>query len=629
MADRKSHAQEDANKEWRKRPWWQHTGPFLWTILIVGLAAPILSYVFMMVSLGWREPVIGGRNAAPLARGDGTIYLFDSGASRRYLTSVGGDYEILLNPWRAYFASRNRAYQEVRDIGELKDAVGNVLVLPSAIALTSDERARIAGFQAAGGSVLATWATGSRDAAGEWQGWDFMQQLGVHVLGEIPAESDERQLTIVGETPITLNALPGQRVWMTRTSEPLLRIKGESVAARFTNWSRSAREEHSGEGAVVFTEGRSSRTVAFAFSESVWAAAPTATYQLIDNTLVWLQRQPALALGNWPGGHRAAQVIEMDTEEGFQNGRYLAAMLAQARLPATFFVLTSMAAQYPDELRAYAGDHEIAYHGDVHVSFKGQPAPEQERRLLAMKTQLASVSPEAARQAIGFRAPYEGYDATTEALLQQNGIRYHVTDPGRSEGQLPFFAKMDRVEPGNQLLVIPRPQRDDFNLLAATGEPARLQAELLSDLRQTSELGSLGLLSVHSQNFLPGSPLSQAMPGYLAEVARLSRSGMLWTATGGQVDAWWRDRQRISVAGLLRGHRLEMDVTVKGDRPVEAASVLVMLPFRRAVAMVRNTKVGEPKPVVRQIDDYRSQFVFSRLNPGNYAYQINFTDPQK
>lgn len=629
MTTRTSHAQEDADKEWRKRPWWHHTGPFVPVIVILGLAAPILSYVLMMVSLGWRDPVIGSSSGAALPRSDGTIYLYHSPASQRYLASVGGDYEALLGPWRAYFANRGKRFEEVRSMAEVKDKPGNILVLPSAIALDLDERNRISSFQAAGGSVLATWASGTRDGGGEWQGWDFLQGMGVYVLGEIPTESDDRQLTIVGETPVTIGMAPGQRVWLSRTSEPLLRLRAEAVAARITNWSRTTPQERSEEGAVVFTESRTSRTVAFAFAESVWATAPTATYHLIDNAIDWLQRQPTLALANWPGGHRAAHMLEMDAEQEFSNGRHFTTMLAQARLPATFFVLTSMAAAHPDDLLAYARDYEIAYHGDVHVPFKGQPAPEQARRLLAMKEQLASVAPDVANKAIGFRAPFEGYDANTELAMQQAGIRYHVTDPNRSDAQLPLFVRMDGVEPEDELLVLPRPQRDDFNLLAMSSTPEQLLPHMLSDLNETVRLGSMGLLSVHSQNFAPGSPLSLIMPAYLAEVASRARSGLLWPVSGAQINEWWRDRQRIKVSGILRGHRLEMDVTVKGDRPVEGASVIVMLPYRRAVATVRNTKVGEPQPVVRPVDDFRSQFVFSKLNPGNYAYQINFAEPMR
>ena len=599
------------------------------SLLVLGLALPVLSYVFMMVNLGWRDPVLGRNSGAPPVVSEGSVYLYRSPATERYFASVGGDYAVLLNPWRAYFSTRGKTFREIDNLADVPDKAGNVLVLPSAVALGSEERSRIAGFQNAGGGVVATWASGSRDGAGEWQGWAFMQELGVYVLGEIPSQSDDRQLTITGETPITLNMTPGQRVWMSRTSEPLLRFRGEAVAARFTNWTRTAPDERKEEGAIVFTERRNSRTVAFAFSESVWAAAPTATYELIDNSLAWLQRQPGIALANWPGGHRAAQIVEMDTEQDFQNGRQLVSMLAQARIPATFFVLTSLAAQYAEDLRVYARDYEIAYHGDTHVSFKDQPAPEQERRIQVMKSQLASVAPDAATRAIGFRAPFEGYDATTERILQRNGIRYHVADPSRSDGQLPIFARMQDVAQEDELLVIPRTQRDDFNLLSQANTPDPLLRLLLADLNETVRLGSLGLLSVHSQNFAPGSPLSVAMPVYLADVASKARSGLLWAASGAQVDAWWRDRRRFTVTGVLRGHRLEMDVTVKGERPVEGASVVVMLPYRRATASVRNTKVGEPQPVVRPIDDFRSQFVFTSLKPGNYAYQINFAEPSQ
>ena len=58
------------------------------------------------------------------------------------------------------------------------------------------------------------------------------------VTGEIPMQDDHRHLTLVGETPVTTSLSPGQRIWMTHSSEPLLRMQGGMVAARFTDWSR-------------------------------------------------------------------------------------------------------------------------------------------------------------------------------------------------------------------------------------------------------------------------------------------------------------------------------------------------------------------------------------------------------
>ena len=620
------HLDEDVLQQWRKRPWWRRTGPFIPIIVFLGLALPILSYVFMLTNLGWRTPVVGGSLPIAAMSRSGPVYLYASQSVTRYLADVGGDYAVLLDPWRAYFAERGRDYREIGSLNDLGSAPGSVLILPSTITLDEQERARIRSFRAAGGSVLSTWATGSRDGGGNWRGWDFLRDLGIAVTGEIPMDDDHRQLTVVGETPVAGGLSPGQRLWMTQTSEPLLRMQGGMVAARFADWSRVPLPERVDEGAVLLEEGGTSRTAAFAFAESTWAASPVATYQLIDNTLAWLRREPTVTVSNWPQGYRAAYLLEMDTEEGFQNAAVLRDMLLQAQLPGTFFLLTSVAVQHAPLVDSLAAGFETGFHGDIHIGFKDQPAPEQERRMITMRSQLGSTSATAARNAIGFRAPFESYDATTEQLLHKAGIRYHLADPNRSDGQLPLFAQMGGVAETDELLVIPRTQPDDINLLIDAPGSATILSRLTTELNETVRYGGLGVLSLHSQNFAAGSPLATAVQSLIPDLRSRRDANLLWVASGRDIDAWWRERRRVRVSGNVRGGGLEINVSVQGSTPIRGVSFIVTMPNRRMSAEVRSTKVGQKLPKVRHIDDFRSELLFDSLEPGNYAYIVNLSE---
>lgn len=595
--------------------------------VILGLTLPIMGYILMMVSLGWHQPSLSLGGTSGTRGGEGPIYLYNSRQTTQYLAQAGGNYDVLLKPWRDYFKQRGRAFREIQNLQDLSNQPGSVVILPSAIALNDAERTQIANFQSRGGAVLATWASGSRDGTGTWRGWQFMATLGFHVVDQISTKAADRQMVFRGETPLTLDQPAGQRVWMTNSSEPLLRITGGMIAAQFANWSRDMPDDQRRDGAALYTEGTNSRAVAFAFSESSWEAAPVPIHQLIDSTLDWLQRRPSLALASWPDGKLAAQIIEMDTEQDFGNGALFSQMMQNRRLPMTFFVVTSVALQHPDALRAYAASGEIGYHGDVHDRFKGESALEQKTRLTTMQQQLRSLLPASKDTAIGFRAPYESYDATTERQMRDKGIQYHVAGPNRSDAQLPLFVKMPDVAPADELLVIPRTQRDDLNLLADARAPDAVTGKLLADLTSTVANGGLGLLSVHSQNFATGSSLAQAMPAYLDQVAKDSRAGVLWTASAADINHWWRERQRIRIAAsVIRGQRLEMNITVTGDKPVKGATIDVFLPTRNAVPAVRGSKVGAAVPQIRRVDDFRSQFVFDSLAPGDYSYQVNFSE---
>lgn len=610
------------------RKWQMPQWMYMPAMIVLGIALPVLAYLLMMGHLGWRAPVFGDRgqyNAATAT--EGTVYLYASETNYSYYRSIGGNYEVLTKPWVAYFESRDRPY---RKVGRLSDVVPNansVVILPSALAISIEERNTFLRLQAAGVSFLSTWATGSRDANGEWMGWDFLQSLGVVGAGERQRVEGQRQMTISGETPLTLGMSAGQRVWLTPSAEPILRLRSEGTSSRLTDWMRNPGSEFDAEGAVVYSEARSSRSVAFAFAETSWDASQAAIYTLIDNSLSWLQRQPAVALANWPNGHRAAQLIGMDTEFGFPAATAFADFLKERQMPGTFFLLTSEAMKYPNIVQRLANDgFDLGYHGEVHDGFKGLPESDQTARLQMMRQQLTGISPAVVAKAIGFRAPTESYDQLTESLLPMFGVRYHLTDSSRSENTLPFLlkpsAKARSVAP---LLIMPRTQHDDLNQLSQTQDAGALLTALVTDMDTNLHDGGLGTLSVHSQNMEAGMPLNTAFYGYLNQAAARQRSGALWIANGTQIDRWWRERSNVSVMGNRRGRRLELDITVKGELPVQGVTVAVMTPVRGTVPSVRVTKVGAIVPEVRRVDAYVSHLIFSSLSPGNYAYQLNFT----
>lgn len=146
--------------------------------------------------------------------------------------------------------------------------------------------------------------------------------------------------------------------------------------------------------------------------------------------------------GTWPEGRRAAVSITFDNlgeaaelelglqpEEGPLGGHYsvtdalpiVLEELANAGLPATFFVEGLNAEVYPDALRRIAGaGHEVSYHAWRHEdwSLLG-PREEQEnlaRGLAAMRA--IDVAP------AGFRPPGGLLNEGTLALLRDSGLEY-------------------------------------------------------------------------------------------------------------------------------------------------------------------------------------------------------------
>ncbi len=598
------------------------------TILILGVAIPALLYTMIMVLLGWSAPVLGGGGAkASFKSTDATLYLYESPSTRLYFEKVSGDYENLLNPWRSYFNERKRSVKVLTRVEDLKSLSPGVVVLPSAVALTQEERSHLAAFRAAGGSILATWATGTRNGSGGWVGWDFLEQLGAKNAKEQPAGEESRQLVLTGESPVSHTLGAGHRYWLEKSSETLIKFSAELHAGRLMNWARTPLAEQDTSSAIVYSESgeTSARAVVLGFAESSWESRPFAMQQMIDDAVRWLMHEPVAIKAVWPHGKRAAQVIEMDAEEGFENAANLALQLKQAKLPATFYVLTSSAIAHPQVLRDLASSFEIGLHGDVHDSFKGQAATEQSKRIVAMKNELATLLP--TLKPSGFRAPTEGYDLTTEMILSKNGFTHHAADPARSDARLPLFAKLPDSTHASDLVILPRTQRDDINLLKEGVESDYILQALIADANEAINTGSLGWLSVHSQNLKTDSPLSVAFPAYLKHLK--ANEKRVWFATAGEVADWWRQREDLKVESLYSGRRMDLNLTLKGEQTLKGASIMMMLPQKRFVPTVRGAKINMELPTVKVIGDYRAVLVFPALNPGNHSYQVTFAQQVK
>ncbi|TXT36856.1 MAG: xylanase/chitin deacetylase [Comamonadaceae bacterium] len=621
----RSSAEEPHSDHRFRRPLFRRVGFYLPFLVILGLALPSFVFLLMMQINGWNLPLLGLQNmAARTTPASSNIILYASPTSKAYFATIGGNYDTLLNPWRNYFKERALSVTELSVPAEINKQTEGVLVVPSALALNDQERSAIMSFKARGGGILATWATGTRNGAGEWAGWQLIEALGAKSVGEIPAASEARQLTLTGESPLSFQQPAGARIWMGKTTESLLRLTGDAVAARFMNWPRVLDESRRQEGAIVYSEDApdTGRSVVFAFSETSWESRPFVPHQVIDDTLKWLLRQPSIIRSAWPNGKIAAQVIEMDTEQGFQNATAFASMMKSIDYRATFYVLTSVAIQFPDVLKALAKDFEIGYHGDVHVSFKDQPPNTQEQRIVNMRAELASVLTDTSK-VTGFRAPTEGYDTTTEKVLQKQGIRHHAADPSRLEGRVPALIKMDGVALEDSLVVLARTQRDDINLYWEKLDTDQTTKALIDDFDLAIETGSLGFLSVHSQNFEEGSVLRAAMPSFLSHVQK--KRGNVWLASSGQVAQWWRDRERVSMTSAVAGKRLDFNLTVKGDQPVNGVTLTLMLPQKGVLPTVRSTKIGTYVPRIVKLDDFRAVVIFDNLKPGDYVYQATFS----
>ncbi len=559
--------------------------------------------------------VLGIACALPASAETAPIVLLRSDTTAAFFRANGGDYERLLQPWRDLFA-RHRITAREQRADELAGSRG-VLILASSVALSEPERQAVRARMAAGWSVLGTWAVGVRDGKGQWSGYGFIDELfAAQVASELPPTKDEAFLLPYGETPLT-HALPaGKRIYLMRASEPFLRVRAANVAARFGNYMRDVTLPGALLGAAAFDERAGARRAFFGFAETSWDSAQTDVDTFVLGTVRWLQRRPIAAKSAWPHPYQSAVLLEMDTEDKFDNSVRFAEQLEQHNIRGTFYSVTSEAQKFPQVVKRLGERHEIAYHADVHTGFAKLGRKEQDARLAQMVRQLAKLVPNVS-VATGFRAPLEQYDVNTEKALRAVGIKHHAASPASRDDALPGFSTAEPgLSPDEALVVLPRTWLDDINLFTSgllKGMPA--EQMLLGSLQDTQAMRSFGLLSLHTQNFYAGSVLERVFPKLLQRISQ--QRDQVWTPSGGTLTAWWRDRAAVELSTREEPGALRIRLEVARG-PLTNLRIVVMPPTHAAPV------VDAATARVHQLDAQRWAIVFPRLEKGVTELAVRF-----
>lgn len=550
------------------------------------------------------------------------LWIYLSPGSQQYWQTRGFAFSLLKTRWeRALLRSGGPGglIEQPAQLAQLPSA--GVLVLPMADVLDADERAAIARFVQAGGSVWASGALGARKTPTDAPDYSFLQALfDVRVHGHY-AKTDDVFFVPIGDGALTWPVPAARRMGLVSLGESLLRLQGQHVAAWALDWARGY--DPLPHDAMVFSEHGTSRRVLMAFPDFTWPDRPDAQ-RVIDASLAWLRHQPHAWVAAWPHGLQAAQLIEMDTEDKFASAVHLASQLEALDLRGTFYMLTSEAVQAPEVVAdLLRRGHEIAYHADVHFGFKGDPESEQALRIAFMQRQLEPLLGARRSEATGFRAPTESYDLTTERLLRRYGLAHHAADESATDDRLPFFSNAEPgLPPSQALVVLPRTQLDDINFRGLRYGPAQVTQTLIRDLDETVRSGAFGLLSVHSQNYVDGGLMRLAMVDFLPHVA--AYKDRLWVARGDAITRWWRERAGVRLQTSRLGEVLSL--TLHSAQPVAGLTLMLSLPQPKASLQTRSAPAGLALRV-KPLDDWRSALVLDALPAGQSIVQVKFGPP--
>ena len=601
--------------DFESRPVYRRVGTYLIGIVVLGLAAAALVFTLAMQGVGWpisllRGGAVSAGTLASLKQENGQVWLYSAPASRSYFASVGGNYDQLLQAWRQYFDRRSEKAHEISDLSAISSASGGVVILASAAALGEAERRQLTEFRQRGGSVLATWATGTRDLHGQWHGWGFLEDLlQAKYLGERAASASVSNVLIIsGNSPLASVAMTGRQIELGGLTEPPLRFDSPNRSGLFLGQDGSSNDY-----SIVFAESSTNgaRALLFGFAETAWERQPEDVYLLVDASLNWLRHKPQLQIAGWPHGKVSAQSFTLDADTTLQQFQNSDVKWRGFDARISLFLPAEMLPFASDWITYFQESMEVAQRGAV----SGSASP-----VAAVSTK-SSVVVSPVGGLVGYSSHNERYSLDAQQSLQNSGIRYCISAPQAGRGALPYFAAISGTDSTNGLLMLPRSQSNDTALLTANGDSDSLTRALRKNFDGSAEIGGLGILGLHT-SALANPLLSQSLAEYQAYVK--SQSDRVWLASTGEVNSWWRDRSRIGLVQRQLGFRFEFDLAIGGERPVTGASLVLTLPRKGELPSVSGLKIGMPMPTLRLLDPFRAMIVFDALSPGNYFYQVTF-----
>lgn len=557
------------------------------------------------------------------------VLLYASETTKNYLEggSVNAVYRI--QAWENVLKKYKIPYQIVAKPQQINPSAGGVLLLPSSVALSIQERQAIVNFRAGGGSVLVTWAAGIRDEQGAWTGFDFMDQaLDTKVVGTSAADKTDNFLMTQGDSPINQALSAGQRIWTERASEWYpLRMEVKNPTLHIMDWSRTFNDKRV-TAVGHFTERQYgstnfSRVVALGIPERLWLTAdPQHIEAIAHNSLIWLMRLPSASKSAWPKQYESALIFAMDCAEILLNSDVeFLSKLEGAGVRATLYILGDNAKKSAEKIQALQlRGHELALAGDKFIGFSGQTPEVQAQRIDSALEKIKSAGLSLPDYP-SFHAPAESYDKNTENLIRKRGFTSYIAVQDAHEARTPLpQSGANGLTSGEQnLIALVRTQRGPEDA-TEEGDVEDGLKSFYAELALSIQMRGLNIIRMPSQGLLTAENL-QDVANELKKY-----QDKVWNATASEVAQWWAERERISVNidGDLTAAFLNVDVI--GATPLkQKVSVLINLPQAgdRLNLIPAGQATGEMK--ITKLDNFRVNVELPALPQGKYRWRLDFS----
>ncbi len=451
-------------------------------------------------------------------------------------------YPGLLDGWEQLIGAAGGRVTRISNVESIDSLnVEHVLIAPSAVCLSDAEVSAMRAFAERGGGLVLSWAAGARDSTCEWVGWDALNDLTAISDFNTLEQREALYLTVPSGLPLSVGFGPATRIELRYESQLALATSGTRLY--WSDWALNAEpvEEVVGMDAAAWL-GRTDaggRIVWFGFRLGHGASERDEEYitRLFRNGVWWAGGVPVAEISPWPNGSQSALLLTQDVESRFANSLSLARVAKEKAVPATFFVVSQVASEFPAIADSLAEAGEIGSHSSDHAVIADRSYVDQRARLSRSQSELRNW---AGDPVLGLRPPEERFDETTLRAWSWNGGSYIV---GVNEARAGSPEVFDT--PDGKVVLLPRIIKNDYNVFVQDGamRSRRLTEAYLAGMAKVNALGALAVVSLRTQ--VAGEESRVPLVADVIDSARAQ--GDWWFASGSEMASWWLARWESSL----------------------------------------------------------------------------------
>lgn len=522
------------------------------------------SACLLLISLVLFEPAAGLCQQQEVA----DVTLVSSRVNQLAFEKLGKDYRGGIKFWSSLCEEAGLSFRIAGDYElEIGPRESRVYLLHRTEQLSEAQIKNLSGLLSGGASIILVGMVGGKGLDGTPRVSLSEQWFDLRApLDYIPKES--AYLAARGGTILALGNEPGYRFefdWEGRYT--LARtIHAQAINVDWSLYPYPDRAEPANNAVAALRTVGKSRLIWFGVNPDAVITETPEQKKLLRNTMVnvlkWAARRPVAAACHWPGCHLSAAVVTADVEDKFGNGDAIALALHNEKAKGSFFLVGSMAPEYPEVVAALAQNGEIGTHSMKHESFKDLPFSDQlaelnQGKLILMDLGVSNVQ--------GFRPPMEQFDDNTLRAVAAAGL-------GFLYGNLLY----DRAYPiikranGSNIYQFARIVPDDYNLVVElkVADMAAYRKEYVKELVRLNELGGLFPFSFHT-NYLA----LQDSVDVVRSMIKIIKKKKILLATFGDLIRWMEARRHVKVAASLNERTVRITVANTATKPVKDFAV--------------------------------------------------------